>query len=197
MPPAVDDEGDRCTPLDNVKCFCTYLFSLFFFFLRSAAQTSLRPSWGRFDGERLRISLHDAAHKSLLQSGKGRSDLANDCSTFLDEVWNRPPHSHTPCRRSLQPVVHLAQPLLDFLSAMQEQGIVVRVARAAKPGSHSSGRNSWVLRSVFTRDFFVSPSTTQNGQIFNSARSVLCVCKSLQRRNCMAAANHLERVAGR
>lgn len=136
MPPVVDDKGDRCPALDDVKCFCTYLFPLFFFFSPLGGANISPAVLGPFCRERLRISLHDSAHKSLLQSGKERSDLANDCSTFLDEVWNRPPRTHALCRLSLQPAVHLAQPLQDFLSAIREQGIVVRVACSAKPGSH-------------------------------------------------------------
>lgn len=36
--------------LTTLSAFAHIFFSFFFFFLRSAAQTSLRPSWGRFAG---------------------------------------------------------------------------------------------------------------------------------------------------
>lgn len=89
--------------LTTLSAFAHIFFHFFFSPLRGANISPTVP--GPFRQERLRISLRDSAHKSLSQSGKGRSDLANDCSTLLDEVWNRPPHKRSAACHCSQPSV--------------------------------------------------------------------------------------------
>lgn len=109
-----------------------HIISYYFFSLFASRRKHLSDRLGAVSPETPPDSLHDSAHKSLLQSGKERSDLANDCSTFLDEVWSRPPlPTHPAASHFSQPSIWHNRSKTSYQEC-GEQGIVVRVACSAK-----------------------------------------------------------------
>lgn len=126
MPRAGPRKADRC-PHTLLEISST------FFGISALGHKHLFSNvWGRFAGNAPGF-IDDFGHKSLLQSGKREVKSVNDCSTFLDEVWNRPRCPHTLLAFSTP--VHLAQPLKDFLSGMLLAGLW-------GTGDHCSGRCS-------------------------------------------------------
>lgn len=131
MPRAGLQKADRCPHFATLEMLLE-ISSIFLGISAFRHKHLFSNVWGRFAGNTSGF-IDDFGHKSRLQSGKREVKSVNDCSTFLDEVWNWPRCPHTLLAFSTP--VHLAQPLKDFLSGMLLAGLW-------GTGDHCSGRCS-------------------------------------------------------